>query len=313
MPERRCTQAATLYRDFMTRLSRARVRWNTTAPSRFTAAMYCDGYRHTIRREALQAVLYGPTSARFEEMFDILREISNEVRFLDPQIENLTGFSVNQYSERFQNEWHYFLGRFFWQYGDIDRALTLLERIPQGTSRYGQARYLSGVMLLEDGRNAAAYGAFQDAVIAEAGEEGDTDIFVMGNLAIARIAFEIQEYDVALFHYNRVADLSNRHVRARYEMSWSYLLKADWDRAVGALHTMHSPYYETSFWPELWVLEAFIYLRTCQLELAQETVYDHDRYVGALTERAAVHETAGPSNTTRRSTRTTRASARTIP
>lgn len=293
----RCTQAATLYRDFMTRLqpSPGSVE-HYRAIAGFTAAMYCDGYRHTIRREALQAVLYGPTSARFEEMFDILREISNEVRFLDPQIENLTGFSVNQYSERFQNEWHYFLGRFFWQYGDIDRALTLLERIPQGTSRYGQARYLSGVMLLEDGRNAAAYGAFQDAVIAEAGEEGDTDIFELGNLAIARIAFEIQEYDVALYHYNRVADLSNRHVRARYEMSWSYLLKADWDRAVGALHTMHSPYYETSFWPELWVLEAFIYLRTCQLELAQETVYDHDRYVGALTEpvQQFIVETAGP-------------------
>ena len=104
----RCTQAATLYRDFMTRLQPSPGSVEHYRAIAGYATMYCDGYRHDPSRGA-QAVLYGPTSARFEEMFDILREISNEVRFLDPQIENLTSFSVNEYSERFQNEWHYFL------------------------------------------------------------------------------------------------------------------------------------------------------------------------------------------------------------
>ncbi|MFT5992151.1 MAG: hypothetical protein ACI82G_001146 [Bradymonadia bacterium] len=279
----RCDQAAVLYRTFMDELQPAvGTAEHYQALTGFVSSMHCLGYRHVIRTEALQATLYGAQTERFAEMFYILREISNEVRYLDPQIENLTGESVNQYEQRFQNDWNYFLGRFFWQYGDNERALNLLSRIPDSSDDYGQAQYLSGVMLLEDGRNGEAYQTFQIAVVATDGDEGQQDIFELSNLAIARIAFEIQEYDVALFHYYGVGQESRRHLQARYEIAWSYLLKADWDRAVGALHTLHSPDYDHTFWPEVYVLEAFIYLQSCQLETAQDAIYRHEEEHGDM-------------------------------
>ena len=117
-------------------------------------------------------------------------------------------------------------------------------------------------MLLEDGRNTAAYGAFEDAVIAELAK-GDPDIFG-ADLAIARIAFEIKS--TTSRSITTIASLTSRTaVRAR----WSMLVlpvEGGLDRAV-VLHDAQ-PYYETSFWPGLWVLEAFIYLRV-QLELAR--------------------------------------------
>lgn len=296
----RCEEAAAGYRSFLDELQPdAGTPPHYTALTGWVESMHCLGFKHTIRREALQATLYGPTYEKFDTMVEILRDISNEVAYLDPQFESLTGFSVNQYSPEFQNSWNYFLGRFFWQYGEYERAITLLERIPEGAEQYGQSRYLAGVMHLDLGQNNAAYGAFQNAILSAEDEEGDVtdrDIHELANLAIARMVFELQEYDVSLYHYNAVEQGSQRHPRARYEIAWSYLLKGDWNRAIGAFHTLHSPYYDENFYPELWVLEAFIYLETCQLENAQEAIFQHDAAVGVMQQQLVefIANTGGP-------------------
>lgn len=264
----------------------------------WVSAMHCAGFRQSIRRDALQAVLYGPTYEAFEEMFGILREISNEVAYLDPQFEAMTGFTVNQYSQAFQDQWNYFLGRFFWQYGEYERALQLLERLDVGAEEYAQARYLSGVMQLDLGQNRAAYASFQNAVLATEAEGTDQDINELANMAIARISFEVQQFDVALYHYNRIEAESVRHPRARYEIAWSYLRKGDWNRAIGAFHTLRSPYYDQFFWPELWVLEAFVYLQSCQLETAQDAIYRHDAEVAVMQQQLVefIANTMGPED-----------------
>lgn len=296
----RCEDAAAAFRGFLDELQpEAGTMPHYRALSGWVESMHCLGFRHTVRREALQATLYGPTYDKFETLVGILRDISNEVAYLDPQFEALTGFSVNQYSTEFQNDWNYFLGRFFWQYGEYERAIALLDRIPEGAEQYGQARYLAGVMHLELGQNNAAYQSFQSAILSAEDEDGevtDPDIFELANLAIARMVFELEEYDVSLYHYNAVEQDSQRHPRARYEISWSYLLKGDWNRAIGAFHTLHSPYYDEFFYPELWVLEAFIYLETCQLENAQEAIFQHDRAVGVMQQQLVefIANTGGP-------------------
>lgn len=275
-------QAAGMYRDFIEDVAPARgsSEYNQ-ALAGFVRSMHAAGYRHSIRAEALEATLAGPSSAAFEEMFGILVDIANDANYLDPQFERLTDFQVGSASPAFQDEWNYFLGRFFWVYGEFPRAMELLARVAPNSDRAGQAHYLTGVMALAQGENQRANSEFREAIVA-AQRSGDQDVYELANLAIARIAYEVTALDVALYHYRKIPFESPRHARAVFETAWTYTLKMDWDRAVGTLHSLHSPYYDEWFFPELYVLEAYAYLQTCNLDAAQEAILAFSEEVASL-------------------------------
>ena len=278
-------QAAAVYREFLDEVAPAigTVQYNE-AITGFVRTMHASGFRYSIRNQALEATLLGPNNAAFEEMFDILVDISNEVEFLDPNFLNLTDFSIGNYPIEFQDRWNYFLGRFFWIYGEYARSTEFLGRVSEGGPQKGQAEYLSGVIALEEGNAGAAANGFQNAILATERNGSNQEIDELANLALARLFYESYRYDVALYHYRKIPAESFRHPRAVFEMAWSYLLKLDHNRAIGTLHSLHSPYYDTWFFPELYVMEAAIYLNTCNLDSATEAILAFSEEIAVLQE-----------------------------
>ncbi len=273
-------RAASVYQEFIDEVAPAPGTVELyEAQAGFVRSMYGAGYRHVIRSETLQVALAGPTSRHFEEVVGMLIDISNEASYLDPQFERLTEFTVGQYSEEFQDEWNYFLGRFFWIYGEFLRSQEYLARVRGVSPRAGQAQYLTGVMALEQGENRRAVGAFEHAITATERNDSDAEVAELAFLALARILYQIGDNDAALFYYYKIPAESHRHPRARFEMAWTYLLKTDWNRAIGALHSLHSPYYSQYFYPELYVMEAAIYLQTCNLDSAGDAILAFDEAI----------------------------------
>ena len=243
-----------------------------TALTCFVRAMDAAGYRHVTRARALESVLYGPTSEHFEEMFGILSAIATEVGYLDPQFETLTGYTIGGFDQEFQDEFNFFLGRFFWIYGEYNRAVEYFARVSDNSELKAKGHYLSAVMLLEQNENSRAYGQLQNAVLASERGAGDADVGELAYLALARIAYEVGQFDAALYYYFKVDDDSYRHPRAMFEIAWTYFMKQDFDRAVGTLHSLHSPYYAQWYWSELYVIEAASYLQVCNLDSADDAL-----------------------------------------
>ncbi len=234
----------------------------------FVSSMHKLGFRHTIRNEALEVLLEGPSGENFEEALDVVIDVANDTGYMGPQLEDLTGFAVGSLSNRVQDRFNYFMGRFFFVYGQHDRALEYLSRVNDVSDERGQAYYLSAVMYLERQENRRAVQSFQNAIVATDENGSDPEVAELSYLAIARIAYEIGNFDGALFNYRRVPVESHRHVDARFESTWTYFLKQDHNRTLGAIHGMTSPYYDTRFFPELRVIEAATYLEVCDLDSA---------------------------------------------
>lgn len=266
--------AAALYDAYLTTYPQTTSPEYYEALTGFVRAMHARGYRHVIRSRALEALLYGPTSNHFEEMFGIVRDITNEANYLDPRFEDLTAYAVGQYSEGFQDEFNFFLGRFFWVYGESQRALEFFGRIDSDIALKAKAEYLSAVLLLEQNQNNEALRHFQEAIVAgtDADTEDSLEVVELSYLALARIFYEIGEYDAALYYYQKVPEESFRHGRTLFEETWTYFMKLDWNRAIGAVHSLHSPYYERWFWPDIYVLEAATYLQVCDLDGAEAAI-----------------------------------------
>ena len=235
----------------------------------YVQSMHAAGFRHTIRSEALEAVLMGSDTTFFEDAFGILVDVANDADYATPQMEDLVDFSIGGMSQEFQDSWNYFLGRFFWIYEDFDRSLEMLGRVTSGAEEAAAAQYLSGVMYLDQQENRNAVFAFQEATsLAETNSSND-DVAELAFLALARIAYELYQFDAALYYYNQIPQESFRHQTALFESMWAYFLKQDWNRAIGAVHSLHSPYYDRYFHPELYVVEAATYMNTCNLDEAE--------------------------------------------
>jgi hypothetical protein len=57
-----------------------------------------------------------------------------------------------------------------------------------------------------------------------------------------------------------------------FEQSWARFQLDHFDRALGNVHTLSSPYFETAFYPEALVLQAVIYFSQCDYPRARQSV-----------------------------------------
>lgn len=262
----------------------------------YVRALHAAGARHIIRREALELVLQGPNRPHFEAAFAILDDIVRTTEYRSPQIEDLTGVPVQNQEMAFQDRWNFFLGRYFWAAGDVDRALQFFGRISENAPSRARAHYLSATILLDRRENTRAIREMQEAVRA-AMRTSDQDVFELAYLALARVNYELGNLDAALFYYNRVPATSARWGRVLFESAWTHYLREDFNRSIGSLHGLHSPYLNHWFWPDLFVLEAASYLATCNLDEAELAIEMFDRIVPAVQApvRRFIAETADPN------------------
>lgn len=82
----------------------------------------------------------------------------------------------------------------------------------------------------------------------------------------------------AVVAWNRVPTDSEYRLDALFEESWAFLAD-EYSRALGNVHTLYSPYFETSYYPVALVLKAVVFFSNCQLDNADAMVQIfHDRF-----------------------------------
>lgn len=228
----------------------------------------------------LMVLMEGADRRHFDEGFRMLQRLTREIGFQPPSLEELTQFNVSNKSERFQNEYNYYLGKFFFDYRRMDLALEYFNRIPQTAPQYPESRYLAGVAQLDPAVNDIpnALRNFEDAILAaEAAVDGNEDILELGYLALARVFFELGFFDVALYYYQQIPSESARFADSMFESAWSYFMKNDFERALGSFHSLHSPFYAQRYYPELYILEATVYLNLCKFPKSQRALTEFTR------------------------------------
>ena len=231
----------------------------------------------------VEVLLEGPDGEFFQRAFYELRRLRKEINYSPPDLEELTRFYVGKYSRSFQDEYNYFLGEFFYDYNNFERALTYFDEVSSSSPDYPKALYLKGLVLVRNEMYKSAVSAFQNAILA-AEKLGESGYRVLDDayLALARIAYESQQFDAAIYYYRKLRKDSPKLAQAFYESAWTYFLKGDYSRALGTFQVLHSPFFDHYFFPELWILEATAYLNMCHYDYAREALNMFQRDVATL-------------------------------
>jgi tetratricopeptide (TPR) repeat protein len=233
-------------------------------------------------RLLVEVLLEGSEKPFFELAFVELRRLRREINYSPPDLEELTRFYVGRFSRDFQDEYNYVLGEFFYDYNNYERALSYLDEVSPASRDYPRAVYLKGLIMVSNNLFRSAVQAFQETIIAADRLGAALDVRDDAYLALARIAYETGNYDGAIYYYRQLRTDSPKLPRAFYESAWTYFQKGDYSRALGTFQVLHSPFFSHFFFPELWILEATVYLNMCYYDNAKEALAMFSREVAAL-------------------------------
>jgi hypothetical protein len=206
---------------------------------------------------------------------------------------------VGKYSDdqiaRFDNQaqsglyWqlNYMMGRYKYRNRQYQDAIRLFQRVDRRSEYYVKAQFFTGVSYVQMRKSIPAVKAFQRIEKAlDEGVEGLEDESRMRDLAYlsmartyysASIRLEAEtnapkingdHLSAAVKYWNRIEPASEYWLDALFEESWAYFMAGDYPRALGNIHTIQSPYFPNSFYPEADVLKAVIYFANCNYESA---------------------------------------------
>jgi tetratricopeptide (TPR) repeat protein len=230
----------------------------------------------------LEIVLQGPDRTFFQPAFENLRNLRRKIEFSPPNLEQLTNFFVGNLPPSFQDSYNYFLGEFFYEGANYSMALKYFEQVREVSQDYSRSLYLRGLVQVANQMYKSAVQSFQQAVLAQEANKSDVRVAHLAYMALARIAYETGDYDAAIFYYRKVPAKSLQLPVAFYESGWCFFVKGDYSRALGTFHALHSPYFGHYFYPELWILEATVYLNMCHYEFAKQAIEMFRNHVSVL-------------------------------
>jgi TolA-binding protein len=201
-------------------------------------------------------------------------------------------------SKQFYAQLLYLLGRSKYSQGEFEQAIKLFEDVPSDSKWYVQAEMFAGISYVRSRQARPAIVAFRK--ILDAAEKGDLKgsdndrIEDLAWLSLARMYYtaankvneESGEREVdgrllgaAVDAWSRIETGSEYWLDALFEGSFAFFLADEFSRAMGNIHTIFSPYFENSYYPEALVLKAVIFFYNCQMENAGAMVAKfHDRY-----------------------------------
>jgi tetratricopeptide (TPR) repeat protein len=235
-------------------------------------------------RTLVEVLLEGPDKPFFKDAFAKLRELRRVIIYSPPDIEQLTSFDYGLYSKGFQDEVNYVLGEYFYEVGNFDRALKHFEAVSEDAPDKAKALYLTGLVQVQFKMFKSAVESFQSAITIAERTKSDPAIIDLSYMALARIAYEAGSYDAAVFYYKKVPKDSPRIRQVFYELAWTYLMKGDYSRTFGVLQALHTPFFQYTFYPDLWIIEARAFSDLCRYEQAKKALEMHDSEVGAYME-----------------------------
>lgn len=230
------------------------------------------GLIQSAAKNLVEVILEGPDKPFFQPAFRDLRELRKKISYSPPDLEELTNFYVGGFSQAFQDEFNYMLGEFFYDFNNYSQALKYFDLVSPNSPDHPKSLYLKGLVQVRNQLFRSALESFQNAIIATEQSKGDREISDLAYLALARIGYESGDYDAAIYYYRKVSKESTKLPIAFYESAWTYFVKGDYSRALGTFQSLHSPAFDHYFYPELWILEATIYLNMCQYELTRKAI-----------------------------------------
>ncbi len=185
---------------------------------------------------------------------------------------------------------NYMLGRYKYRNRQYEEAINLFQKVGKESKYFVKGQFFMGISYVQLRKSVPAVKSFQRIVTAiDEGAEGVEDEDRMRDLAFLSMArtyytasvrldenntptIDGTKLSAAVKYWNKIDVASEYWLDGLFEESWAYFMAGDYPRALGNIHTIQSPYFPNSFYPESDILRAVIYFANCEYDDATTIV-----------------------------------------
>jgi len=269
-----------------------------------------------ILAKGAQGTKYFHTS--LEYVFTIGKKLKNE----QPVVTRVAAYANAGFPPAYQDRFHFLLAKYEYErgralaeagqgsdaraaYADAKRLASLVrpaapggEKMASGAKELGvktdegrpgddfaRARFVEGLVQYALGDEAGAVEEFKDVVRLtnpRKVEYADPLLRESAFLQLARIHYENRQNRYAIFYYGKMPWGGENWLEGLWEASYAYYRIADYEKTLGNLLTLQSPYFKDEYFPESWVLKAIVYYENCRYPEARKILQDFDAGYGAV-------------------------------
>lgn len=183
---------------------------------------------------------------------------------------------------------NFYVGLLLYRQEKYGESLAFLQAVDEKASVYAKAIFLEGVIHIrlgvrynlarDEARTQAEYNKAIElfekindlsghekakAMQAMATYDNILRLWQLCTLNLARSYYGKGDFSKSVMYYARIPKFSQDWADALFEIGWAYFMREEYGKALGALHTLHSPRFEHQFAPESWILKATIYFHVC--------------------------------------------------
>lgn len=236
----------------------------------------------------------GPSTKFFktslEWLFFIAHKTVNESVVLD----EVAKYADYEFPERFRSEFRYLLARYHFARGkaldevgqpeeakkSFDEARRLTLMVGKEDPFYARVKYLEGTISFKEGAFGSALESYKEVVRSNNPRTNDQADIRMRELAfmqLARTHYGHKQNRYAIFYYDKVEPGSDQWLEALFESSWAHFRIGAYERALGNLITLSSPFFKDEYFPEALILKAVIYYENCRYREARAILEEFER------------------------------------
>lgn len=180
----------------------------------------------------------------------------------------------------------------------LRRALSHLDRVSKDFDQYAKALYLKGLTHFSLGEFEPSVQAFREVVrMTDPKREGSVNnpkLREMAFFSLARIHYQFEQFRYAIFYYERIDRDSEAWLDSLFESSWAYFRLGEYERALGNLVTIQSPFFESEYYPESYILKAITFYENCRFPEARSFLSQFEgQYNGVVDELKRLTQSSG--------------------
>jgi hypothetical protein len=191
--------------------------------------------------------------------------------------------------EKYRDRYAYLVGRHFYQNLNTDNAIELLNYVSRRSDLYAKSRYISAITNVANYEAQPAVQNFKEVLRyltnkkeGEGLDEEEEDLMELANLGMARVFYSTGDYETSLKYYSKIERESQRWPQALFESSWAYFQVDGYNKALGNLHSLNSPFFADAYFPEGPILAAVIFFYNCKYDRVEYELGEFEYYYEPL-------------------------------
>jgi tetratricopeptide (TPR) repeat protein len=233
-----------------------------------------------------EIILEGPSHPYFEAsaewMIVIARRLPGDAEMLR-RISNFADLFPDRVEEKYRDELAYYLGEHYFNIGEREQALQYLGFVTPVSEFYTQSQFLAGITHVRLGQAREAIAKFEQVMeLTRRGDSESRRLNELAQLSLARTYYGAGDFVRAEELYGEIPRNSEYWLDSLFESSWAFYQSEQFNRALGNLHSLNSPFFNDEYYPEAPVLQAVILFYNCRWREVAGVIEEFDFTFGPL-------------------------------